>query len=125
MDVPPGIALGLPALELILDFSLSLDPVPSDISPPVASPSLPEPAPALLRRAMAAEPKGVPARMPEGSTLFFIFFFRDDSFPLDSDRFGEPARLRDFLFLMASPSLCFPCGVVLLLVKDFALSLSA
>lgn len=43
--------------------------------------------------------------------LCFFFFFRVDSFPLDSERFGEPALLRDFAFFKGSLCLGRPDGV--------------
>lgn len=47
---------------------------------------------------------------------FLTFFLREDSFPLDSDRLGEPGRLRDLGFFRMSVVLCLPDGVVLPLV---------
>lgn len=55
---------------------------------------------------------GIGVLVPVGcDECFFLAFFRDDSFPLDSERFGDPARLR-VLFLFKG-SVCFglPEGV--------------
>lgn len=51
-------------------------------------------------------------RPPVAGAAVFFNFFRDDSFPLDSDRVGEPARFRDLPFFSRSPCFCLPCGVV-------------
>lgn len=99
--------MGLPARDadgvpFVLPASLIffLGPAASDISPAVASPSLMEPAPMLLRGT------GVPERLPDAAAADFLIFFRVDSLPLDSDSAGDPARFRDLLFL--SPFLCLP-----------------
>lgn len=78
----------------------------------VASASLPEPCPALLRRATFGCDAGVPARLPLPIIEDFFIFLRDDSFPLDSDNAGDPARFKDLVFLANSPGFCFPCGVI-------------
>lgn len=120
-DLPPCAGFGLPALDAagvplpLLPTTLIFfrGPAPSDISPAVASPSLPDPAPPILgRRAAFVCGRGVPARLPGAVLTVFFIFFRDDSLPLDSDSAGDPARFRDLLFFTTSPCFCFPCGVV-------------
>ena len=117
-NLPPGVATGLPALEALgvpralpTSFNfLFLEPVPSDISPAVASPSLPDPAPILERLAIAPPGRGVPARLPEAGVAVCLSFFLDDSLPLDSESAGEPGRFKDLPFL--DPSLGLPEGVL-------------
>lgn len=93
-----------------------LPPAPSDISPPVASPSLPEPAPPAMPF-LFAPPKedgiGVPARLPalDAAEVLNLGFLREDSLPLDSERLGEPARFKDLPCLPTPGTLSF-CGVV-------------
>lgn len=107
-------------------FFFILPPTPSDISPPVASPSLVEPGPG--RRG-----KGVPLRLPASEDELgpvLAFFLRVDSVPLESETPGDPARFSDFPFL---PELAdfLPWGVLLSLDPapssfsfSFSLSLS-
>lgn len=78
----------------------------SDISPAVASPSLVDPTPILVRRAATPCGIGVPERLPGAVAVVFLIFFREDSLPLDSDSAGEPALFKDLFFL--SPCLLFP-----------------
>lgn len=105
-------ALGVPFPRFSLEFTAVLGPaVPSDSSPPVASPSLVEPLPVLFRRPMFCCETGVPLRLPGAAADVFLNFFREDSFPLDSDKAGEPGLFKDFVFLGTSPCLNFPCGV--------------
>jgi hypothetical protein len=96
---------------------------PSDISPPVASPSLVEPMPDLDFPA-APGGRGVPERLGciEAPDDFFSFFLRELSVPLDSERFGDPGRFRDLPFFAASTCFCLPEGVRVPLA-DPALSL--
>lgn len=86
---------------------LTLPPAPSDISPAVASPSLVDPCP--------REGSGVALRLPVteplGPNFFFLFLFRVDSVPLESEPNGEPGRLRDLPFLAVSAAVFLPWGV--------------
>lgn len=115
----PGAGLGLLAREtagvpreLATILIFFFVPAPSDISPAVASPSLPDPTAILERRRAFAWGRGVPDRLPVAIVEFFFGFFLVDSFPLDSERAGEPARFRDLLFLPVSACLCLSWGVV-------------
>lgn len=109
MGLPALDAEGVPRALPLTSFNFFfLETAPSDISPPVASPSLPDPAP--IRRAAAPWGRGVPALLPVAGVAFFLSFFREDSFPLDSERVGEPGRLRDLPFF--EPSGFFPDGVL-------------
>lgn len=57
---------------------------------------------------------GIGVLVPEGWGVpcFFLCFFRTDSFPEDSERFGEPDLLRAFLaFFKGSVCLGLPDGV--------------
>jgi len=86
---------------------------PSDISPAVASPSLAAPP---LPLAFCWPGMGVVARLPLselGPAGCFFTRLCDDSLPLDSERFGDPGRLSDFVFLAISAGLGLPEGVVL------------
>lgn len=112
----PCVGLGLPARDAegvpralpLTSFNFFfLGAAPSDISPAVASPSLPEPAPSLDRRAAAFDGRGVPERLPVAGVAAFLSFFLEDSFPLDSDSAGEPARFSDFGFFPPSPAFLF------------------
>lgn len=118
-SLPAGAGFGLPALDaegvplelptsLIFFFCIA----PSDISPAVTSPSLPEPAVILGRRTVVCDSPGVLGRLPRAAADAFFCFFLVDSLPLDSDKAGEPARFRDFPFFTISESFCLPCGVV-------------
>lgn len=97
----------MPAIPAILNFFLAA--APSDISPAVPSPSLPDPAPILDLRAAAAAAcgRGVPPRLPVAGVAVFFIFFREDSLPLDSDNAGEPGRFKLLGFFKFSP-LGFP-----------------
>lgn len=75
----------------------------------MASPSLPDPAP-RARRAAAPWGNGVPDLLAAADAAFFLSFFREDSFPLDSESAGEPALLSDLPFLELSGF--FPDGVL-------------
>lgn len=48
----------------------------------------------------------------EDEPCLFLCFFRDDSFPLDSDRLGDPGLLRFFVFFRGSVCLGRPDGVL-------------
>jgi hypothetical protein len=95
-------------MSLIFFFCIA----PSDISPAVNSPSLPEPAVILGRRTVLVCNPGVLGRLSVVAPDAFFSFFLVDSLPLDSDKAGEPARFNDFPFLPISESFCLPCGVV-------------
>ena len=79
----------------------------------MASPSLVAPAifgrpgSGVVERLALTDPVAVP---------FLNFFLRVDSFPLDSDKLGDPGRLRDLCFFSRSVALCLPDGVVFPLV---------
>jgi hypothetical protein len=116
-DLPGG--TGLPALEpegvpvapvpdLSLIFFFSFTP-PSEASPAVASPSLVAPPMPLGRPG-----SGVPERLPTPALEIFTFL-RLDSFPLDSERLGDPGRFRA-PFLVFVTAFCFPEGVLVPLV---------
>lgn len=80
----------------------------SDISPPVASPSLMAPVASLARCELG---RGVDERLPGTDPVAcFLALFLDDSFPLDSisDRFGEPGRLRLLPFLTSGKAFDLP-----------------
>lgn len=80
----------------------------SDISPPVASPSLMAPAASLARCELGM---GVDERLPWTEPVAcFLALFREDSFPLDSisERLGEPGRLRLLLFLPSGRAFGLP-----------------
>ena len=111
---PTGVPLLLEERSLIFFFF----GCPSDISPPVASPSLTEPPIAfLLWPAWLGIPgpcgMGVVERLCPAvePAFFFTFFLRVDSLPLDSEWVGDPGRLRFFAFMSISVCL-FPEGVV-------------
>lgn len=120
-----GLAAREPEPEGVLDLAPAptilirrLLPVgPSDISPPVASPSLsaPAPEPLLAIFGLCWPGSGVVDRLGRTEPLAcFLTFLREDSLPLDSERFGEPGRLRDLPFFeTASDAFCLPWGVVL------------
>jgi hypothetical protein len=116
-----GLALALPVSTLIF----FLGPAPSDISPAVASPSLPEPAPPVFAfRLIACCCKaGVPARLSGAGFEVFFSFFRADSFPLDSESVGELARFNTLPFFAASV-VVFPLPFGVLPLEDLSLSLS-
>ena len=48
----------------------------------------------------------------EDEVCLFLCFLRDDSFPLDSDRFGDPGLFRFFGFLKGSVCFGRPEGVL-------------
>lgn len=80
----------------------------SDISPPVASPSLMAPAASLARCELGI---GVDERLPWTEPVAcFLALFREDSFPLDSisERFGDPGRLRLLPFLPSERAFGLP-----------------
>jgi hypothetical protein len=52
----------------------------------------------------------VPVGCDDG--CFFLCFFREDSLPLDSERLGEPGRLRLFAFFRGSECFGRPEGVL-------------
>lgn len=95
---------------------------PSLCSSPVASPSLPDPAPIrLVELRSAAEVAGAGDIGREPTALvdcdevrpcFFLCFFLEDSVPLASERSGDPGRLRLVAYFF-SGSVCFgrPDGV--------------
>lgn len=123
MGLPALDAEGVPLPPLLLILIFFLGPAPSDISPAVASPSLPDPAPPWALRFIAVCCNdGVPARLPIAGVEVLNFCFRVDSFPLDSERVGEPARLTPLPFLPRSA--CFLlCGVLPLDPEGLDLSL--
>lgn len=49
--------------------------------------------------------------VPGCDECFFLCFFREDSFPLDSERFGDPARLSVLFFFKGSVYFNLPEGV--------------
>jgi hypothetical protein len=115
-----GAGIGLPALEpdgvffapvptSLIFFFLT---APSDISPPVASPSLIDPAPTFDRCVPKPGGRGVVDLLSWTDADAFFIFLRVDSLPLDSERFGEPGRLSDLPFFRASVCFCLPDGVV-------------
>lgn len=53
----------------------------------------------------------------EDEECLFLCFFRDDSFPLDSDKFGDPGLLRFFAFFKGSVCLGRPEGVLVPFVE--------
>jgi hypothetical protein len=57
---------------------------------------------------------GIGVDVPVGwdDACFFLSFFREDSLPLDSERLGEPDRLRLFDFFRGSECLGRPEGVL-------------
>lgn len=102
---PDGVPVA-PVPDLSLIFFFSFKP-PSDASPAVASPSLVAPPTPLGRPG-----RGVAERL--GTTevvLLILTFLRVDSFPLDSERFGDPGRF-SLPFFGPSAGLGFPEGVV-------------
>ena len=111
--LPARDADGVP--DLILIFFFSFRP-PSDPSPAVASPSLVAPPAAPLGR----PGNGVPDRLGtcEEVPLPVLTFFRVDSFPLESDRFGEPGRFSLLPFFNADV-FDLPGGVSLAALASF------
>ena len=120
---PAGVPLLLEGRSLIF-FFLGW---PSDISPPVASPSLADPPAIFLRWPACPWGMGVVERLctADDPACFFTFFLRVDSLPLDSETVGDPDRLRLFTFLVMSAFL--PVGVEepFWVVPEGALSFSA
>ncbi|KAI6773563.1 hypothetical protein HG531_000412 [Fusarium graminearum] len=97
--LPARDAEGVPRALWLTSFNFFLLAIaPSDISPAVASPSLPDPAP-RARRAAAPCGNGVPDLLAAADAAFFLSFFREDSFPLDSESAGEPALLISFVLI--------------------------
>ena len=109
-------------------FFFLMPPAPSDISPPVASPSLVEP----VRCDGLPTIRGVELRLPVSEAVLgpvLAFFFRVDSVPLESETPGEPARFKDLPFFPDSTTAFLPCPVSLPLEApdlsfSFSLSLS-
>lgn len=114
---------GLPALEPVgvplpcepltsLIFLLNFLRPASDISAPVASPSLVAPAAFFGRcRPFWAFGTGVEARLfGTEPVAVFLTLLRDDSLPLDSssDKLGEPGRLRLLTFFVSDAVLGLP-----------------
>jgi hypothetical protein len=61
---------------------------------------------------------GVEVRVAwEDEECLFLCFFRDDSFPLDSDKFGDPGLFRFFAFFRGSVCLGRPEGVLVPFVE--------